>query len=135
MRHVGIMRGMTDACLRHLAVRQPACPFKTAGPLLFYFLHLETAAHVTRTPPRRAFNAGRGEAQQTENYRSKNRPSCLRTVLGLAQQCVALMCGPGPGAPVGVQKKGRTFVPLYLCTGSRSRAHGRTKQNRGGKPR
>ena len=36
---------------------------------------------------------------------------------------------------VGVQKEGRTFVPLYLCTGSRSRAHGHTKQNRGGEPR
>ena len=31
-------------------------------------------------------------------------PACPRTVLGLAQQRVALMCGPGPGAPVGVQK-------------------------------
>ena len=36
---------------------------------------------------------------------------------------------------VGVQKKGRTFVPLYLCMDSRSRAHGRTKQNRGGELR
>ena len=32
------------------------------------------------------------------------RPACLRTVLGLARQHAALMCGPGPGAPVGVQK-------------------------------
>ncbi|KAM3331908.1 hypothetical protein ACQJBY_027653 [Aegilops geniculata] len=39
------------------------------------------------------------------------------------------MCGPGPRAPVGVQKEGHTFVPLYLCMGSRSRAHGHTKQN------
>ncbi len=30
--------------------------------------------------------------------------ACPCTVLGLAQQCSALMCGPGPGAPVGVQK-------------------------------
>ena len=36
---------------------------------------------------------------------------------------------------VGVQKEGHAFVPLYLCTGSRSRAHGHTKQNRGGDPR
>ena len=48
----------------------------------------------------------------------------------MAQQRVALMCGPGPGAPVGVQKEGCVFVPLYLCTGSRSRAHDHTKQTR-----
>ena len=34
----------------------------------------------------------------------KIRLDCPRTILGLAQQRVALMCGPGPGAPVGVQK-------------------------------
>ena len=34
----------------------------------------------------------------------KNCPACPCTVLGLAQQHVALMCGPGPGAPVGVLK-------------------------------
>ena len=69
-----------------------------------------------------------GSEAREKFYRCKSRPACPRTVLGLAQQRVALMCGPGPGALVGVQKKGRTFVPLYLCTDSRSRAHGRTKQ-------
>src|SRR4051812_44476067 len=76
-----------------------------------------------------------GSAAREKFYRGKNRPAFPRTVLVLAQQRVALMCGPSPGAPVGVQKEGRTFVPLYLCTGSRSRAHGHTKQNRGGEPR
>ena len=32
---------------------------------------------------------------------------------------------------VGVQKEGCVFVPLYLCTGSRSRTYGHAKQNRG----
>ncbi|XBI21098.1 hypothetical protein VPH35_062261 [Triticum aestivum] len=33
------------------------------------------------------------------------------------------------------KKEGHTFVPLYLCMGSWSRARGHTKQNRGGEPR
>ena len=53
-----------------------------------------------------------GSVAREKIYCGKNCPACPRTVLGLAQQCVALMCGPGPGAPVGVQKKGRIFVPL-----------------------
>ena len=36
---------------------------------------------------------------------------------------------------VSVQKEGCVFVALYLCTGSRSRAYGQAKQNRGGEPR
>src|SRR3954463_2404161 len=75
------------------------------------------------------------EAQRAKNLTVvKKRPACPRTVLGLAQQRVALMCGPGSGAPIGVQKGGCVFVPLYMCTGSRSRAYGHTKQNRGGDP-
>ena len=56
-------------------------------------------------PPRRALNAGHGEAQLAKGLlQLKLYHACPRTVLGLAQQCFALMCGPGPGAPVGVQK-------------------------------
>ena len=73
-----------------------------------------------------------GSATREKSYHGKNRPACLRTVLGLAQQRVALMCGLGPRAPVGVQKEGCVFVPQYLCMGSRSCAHGNAKQNRGG---
>ena len=60
------------------------------------------AAHVTRTPPRHAWVVG--SAAREKFHCGKNRPACPRTVLGLAQQRIALMCGPGPGALVGVQK-------------------------------
>ena len=80
-------------------------------------MHAGTAPRMppmSRAPrhagPRRAQVVG-SEARE-KFYRGKNRPACPRTVLGLAQQRVALMCGPGPGASVGVQKKGRIFVPL-----------------------
>ena len=43
-----------------------------------------------------------GSEAREESYHGKNRPACPRTVLGLAQQRVALTCGPGLGAPVGV---------------------------------
>ena len=43
--------------------------------------------------------------------------------LGLAQQRLARVYGPGPGAPVGVLKIG-SFSTLNLCTGSRSLAGG-----------
>ena len=59
--------------------------------------------NVTHDPPCRAFNVGHGEAQRAkELLQVKICPAYPRTVLGLAQQRVALMCGPGPGAPVGV---------------------------------
>src|SRR4051812_6525030 len=102
-------------------------------------MHVETAPRMppmSRTPLHAAPSAWvMGSATREKFYRGKNHLACPRTVLGLAQQRVALMCGPGPGAPVGVQKEGCVFVPLYLCTGGRSRAYGHTKQNRGGEPR
>jgi hypothetical protein len=47
--------------------------------------------------------------------------------LGLAQQCLACMYGPGPGAPVGVLRIG-SFSTLNLCTGSRSLAGGQANR-------
>ena len=55
-----------------------------------------------------------GSAAREKSYRGKNRPACPRTVLGLAQQRVALMCGPGPGAPAGVKKRSAFLYP-YTC--------------------
>jgi hypothetical protein len=46
--------------------------------------------------------------------------------LGLAQQRLARVYGPGPGAPVGVLKIG-SFSTLNLCTGSRSLAGGQAR--------
>ena len=81
------------------------------------------AAHVTHAPPPRVARAGRGRRSARKFYRGKNHPACLRTVLGLAQQRVALMCGPGPGAPVGVQKEGYTFcTPMTMHGQSEPRA-------------
>ena len=54
--------------------------------------------HVVRSTPVVGKRSGRGITAV------KIRPTCSRTVLGLAQQRVTLMCGPGTGAPVGVQK-------------------------------
>ena len=53
-----------------------------------------------------------------------------RTALGLAQLRLALMCGPGPGAPVGVQKYG-CFCTPYLCTDGRSHPYSKAWQGRG----
>ena len=47
--------------------------------------------------------------------------------LGLAQQRLTRVYGPGPGAPVGVLKIG-SFSTLNLCTGSRSLAGGQADQ-------
>ena len=81
-------------------------------------MRVETAPRIpptSRTPLHATPHARVvGSAAREKSYRGKNRPACPRTVLGLAQQRVALMCGPGPGAPVGVQKKWRTFVP-FTC--------------------
>ena len=70
--------------------------------------------HPRMCPPRHAFNAGRGEAQRTESYRGKNRPACPRTVLGLPQQRVALMYGPGPGLLSMYKKRGALLYP-FTC--------------------
>ena len=70
-------------------------------------MHVETAPRMpptSRTPLHAAPRARVvGSAAREKFYRGKNRPACPRTVLGLTQQRVALMSGPGPGAPVGVQ--------------------------------
>ena len=83
-------------------------------------MRAETALRMppkSRTPLQAAPRARVvGSAAREKSYRGKNRPACPRTVLGLAQQRVALMCGPGPGAPVGVQKqyhRGNTRVECH----------------------
>src|SRR4051812_27083466 len=64
--------------------------------------------HARPPTPRHARDAW--EAQRTKNLTAvKTAPPARGPFLGLAQQRVALMCGPGPGAPVGVQKGGYTF--------------------------
>ena len=72
--------------------------------------------HVTHDPPRRAFNAGHGEAQASEKVTAvKIRPAYPRTVVGLAQQCVALMCGLGPGLLSVYKSRGTPlFTPLLV---------------------
>ena len=81
--------------------------------------------HDTHDPPCRTFNAGRGEAQRMRSYYGKICPTCPHTILGLAQQHVALMCGPGPGAPVGVQSRGSPFDPFTCAWAVRATRHGR----------
>src|SRR4051812_13407436 len=107
-----------------------------SAPPSFYGETAPRMPPTSRTPLHVASRARVAGSSACEKlYCGKNCPACPRTVLGLAQQCVTLMCGPGPGAPVGVQKEGCVFVPLYLCTSSRSRAYGHAKKNRGGEPR
>ena len=56
------------------------------------------------TPTSRVQRESWGSATDGIVAAVKIRPNCPRIVLGLAQQRAALMCGPGPGGPVGVQK-------------------------------
>ena len=102
-------------------------------------MHVETAPRMPPTSRLPLHPASRarvmGSTSREKPYRSKNRPAYPRTVLGLTQQRVTLTCGPGSGAPVGVQNQGHIFVPLYLYMGSQSRARDHTKQSKGGKPR
>ena len=72
-----VLHKVMPACFRHARAQDP---------------HVARSTWVTGK--RSGRNSGRG----------KIRTNCPRTVLGLAQQHVALMYGPGPGAPVGVQK-------------------------------
>ena len=55
-----------------------------------------------------------GSASHEKFYRGKNRPACPRTVLGLAQQRVVLMCGPGRGL-LSVYKKRGTLLYPFTC--------------------
>ena len=72
-------------------------------------MRAETAPRMTPTPrttlhvARSTRVVGKRNVQKSY-YGEKILPTYPRTVLGLAQQRVMLMCGPGPGAPVGVQK-------------------------------
>ena len=80
--------------------------------------------HTSHAPPHAAPRARIvGSTAREESYRGKNCPACPPPFLGLAQQRVALMCGPGPGAPVGVQKEGYTFcTPITVHGQSEPRA-------------
>src|SRR3954471_2216587 len=61
--------------------------------------------HACLPTPRHARDAW--EAQRAKKLTAvKTAPPARAPFLGLAHQRVALMFGPGPGAPVGVQKGG-----------------------------
>ena len=84
-------------------------------------------------PPRHALDADDVEVQLVRrSWKLSLCHACPRTALGLAQLRLALMCGPGPGAPVGVQKYGYFCTP-YLCTDGRSHPYSRARRSRGGR--
>src|SRR3954469_15333889 len=70
--------------------------------------------HAHLPTPRHARDAW--EAHRVKELTAvKTAPPARAPILGLAQQRVALICGPGPGAPVGVQKGGYTFcIPITV---------------------
>ena len=96
-----IHRKMTQACCRH----------STHDP------------HVTHS----TWGVGKHNWQR-DHGRLTPYHTCPRTALGLAQLRLALRCGPGSGAPIGVQKYGFFSTP-YSCTGSCSHAYGLARQD------
>ena len=84
------------------------------------------------TPTSRMQHGSWGSAANGEFYRGKSRPACPRTVLGLAQQHIALMCGPGPGAPVVYKSRGSPFDP-FTCARAVRATHNRPHLARQGR--
>ena len=67
-----------------------------------------TILHVARSTQVAGKRSGRN------SYCGKIRPPCPRTVLGLAQQRVVLMCGPGRGALAVYKRRGAPSYP-FTC--------------------
>jgi hypothetical protein len=89
--------------------------FFTGAPLLRPFRRVIHVPHSTRVV---------GGVVKEEIITARLPPRAPVHCLGLAQQRLACVYGPGPGAPVGVLKIGSFSTP-NLCTGSCSLAGGR----------
>ena len=83
-----------------------------AASLLFDVRHRRRAATVPCTTPTPRTQCGPWGSTKNNKITTVNPcHACPCTVLDLAQRRFTLVCGPGPGAPVGVHKYG-PFVPL-----------------------
>ena len=92
--------------------------------------------HVKHDPPCRAFNAGCGEAQRTENYCGKNPPRLPAHRSGPGPTTRRAYVWPRPGGSCRCTKVGALLLtPLLVRGQSEPRArHDHTQQGKGGEP-
>ena len=84
--------------------------------------------HIMHDPPRRASNTGHGEAQQAkELLQSNSAPRTCATFWAQPNNALPLCVAQAQGLLSGYKSRGSPFLPLYLCTGSQSRARGHNK--------
>src|SRR4051812_43467673 len=100
-----------------------------AGPPLYcsvwrHWRRHRRAATAPRTTPTSCIQCGSlGSVADEKIMAVIPLPRVPAHCLGLAQQCLAPVYGPGLGAPVGALKFGLFSTP-YLCMGSRSHTRG-----------